>query len=183
MNFCKLVEKRQSTRLYTEKPVEKEKIEKCIESARLAPSACNSQPWTFIVVDENEKVEQIRTAVVDKKVQINKFAIKTPVFVVIVLEKSNVLARFGAGVKNREFRLIDIGIAAEHFCLQATELGLGTCLIGWFDEKKVKDILNIPDKKRVALVITVGYPPEDYKLREKKRKEKSKMCLYNSYSS
>lgn len=181
MDFLKLAEKRQSTRSYTETHVEKEKIEKCIEAARLAPSACNSQPWTFIVVDDKEKVEKIRNAVIDRKVQINKFASKTAVFVVIVLEKSNILARFGAEVKKREFRLIDIGIAAEHFCLQATELELGTCLIGWFNEQKVKEALDIPEKKRVALVITVGYPPEGYKLRKKKRKDKSKMCYYNSY--
>ena len=80
-----------------------------------------------------------------------------------------------------EYPKIDIGIAATHFCLQATELGLGTCMIGWFDEKKIHKLLNIPEKRKIGLVITLGYPPEDYKLRKKIRKNPDEICGFNSY--
>ena len=72
-------------------------------------------------------------------------------------------------------------IAAAHFCLQAAELGLGTCMIGWFDEKKLKLLLNIPEKRKIGLVITLGYPPEDYKMRKKIRKPLAEICGFNSY--
>ena len=86
-----------------------------------------------------------------------------------------------ASSEDKEWSLVDIGISAEHFCLQATELGLGTCILGWFNENKIKDILRIPKKKSVGLVITLGYPPEDYPLRSKIRKSLSEITNYNEY--
>ena len=100
---------------------------------------------------------------------------------VLVIEKPKMITQIGGSVKNREFPLIDIGIAAEHFCLQATELGLSTCMLGWFNEKKIKQLLNIPKNKRIGLVITLGYEPEDYKQREKTRKSVEEMSSFNSY--
>ena len=181
MDFSALIKTRQSVRAYESKPVKKDKIMQCVEAARLAPSACNSQPWTFIIADEPDKVEVMRKAVIDKVIMMNRFARNVPAFAVIVMEKMKTTAQVGAGIKDREYRLMDIGIAAEHFCLQAAELGLGTCMIGWFNEKTVKHLLNIPDKKRIALVISIGYPVEDYRLREKIRKPLMEMCKFNSY--
>ncbi len=180
-SFFELVAKRQSVRKYSERKIEREKIEKCIEVARLAPSACNSQPWTFIVVDNPELSLKVAKATYSPIIAFNKFAKNSTVMIVIVIERPKTIAQIGDAIKNREFPLIDIGIAAEHFCLQATELGLGTCMIGWFNEKKVKSLLNIPENKRVGLCISMGYPAENYKQRQKIRKSTEDMCRYNSY--
>ncbi len=91
------------------------------------------------------------------------------------------IAQLGAAVKNRPFSLIDVGIAAEHFCLQAAEEGLGTCMLGWFESKPVGKIIGIPKNKRVELIITVGYPKSG-KIRDKKRKSIDEMSSYNRYS-
>ena len=181
MDFSELIKIRQSVRSYSDKAVEKEKIEKCLEAARLAPSASNSQPWKYIVVDEEELKNKVADATFDKVVKFNKFALQAPVIIVIVLEKPKIITQIGGEIKKREFPLIDIGISAEHFCLQAAELGLGTCMLGWFDQKRIKDLLNIPKKKTLGLLITLGYSPDDYVLRKKIRKEKSEVIGYNKY--
>ncbi|MFH2143295.1 MAG: nitroreductase family protein [Bacteroidota bacterium] len=181
MSFIELVKSRQSVRKYSDKTVEKEKIEMCIEAARLAPSACNSQPWTFIVVNDRELSLEIAKATYSPVISFNKFAKQAPVMIVIVIEKPKTITQIGEAVKNREFPLIDIGIAGEHFCLQAHDLGLGTCMIGWFNEKKVKELLNIPEKKRVGFCISLGYQVDNYKFRKKIRKQTDQMCKFNSY--
>lgn len=180
MPFIDLVKHRRSVRKYSSNPVAKELIEQCIEAARLSPSACNAQPWKFIVVDDallKDKVAKETYGVLDS---FNKFTQQAPVIIVIVSENPNVTSRMGTFIKKIEFPLIDIGIAAEHFCLQATELGLGTCMIGWFNEKSIKELLKIPKQRKVALVITLGYPIED-KIIPKKRKDLSTICSFNKY--
>ncbi len=181
MIFRELINRRQSVRKYQDKPVEQEKLKKLIEAVRLAPSASNSQPWKLILVDEPEMKNKVANATFSKLVSFNKFAPQAPVMAVLVIEKPKMITQIGGSVKNREFPLIDIGIAAEHFCLQAAELGLGTCMLGWFNEKKIKQLLSIPKKKRIGLVITLGYEPEDYKQREKIRKSVEEMSNFNSY--
>jgi nitroreductase len=181
MEFIELISKRQSVREYINRPVETDKIEKCIEAARLAPSASNSQPWKFIVVNDPVLVKEVAAATFSKVVSFNKFTMDVPVLMVMVIEKPRVITQVGGFLKNREFPLIDIGIAAEHFCLQAAELGLGTCMMGWFGEKTIKKLLGIPKNKRLGLIISLGYAPEDYPLRTKIRKEKSAVLSYNSY--
>ena len=181
MDFSELVKIRQSVRKYSDKAVEKEKIEKCLEAARLAPSASNSQPWKYIVVDDKELKNKVADATFDKLVKFNKFALQAPVIIVIVLEKPKLISQIGGEIKKREWPLIDIGISAEHFCLQAAELGLGTCMIGWFNQKRIQKLLNIPKNKTIGLLITLGYPPDDYALRRKSRKEKSEVIGYNKY--
>lgn len=181
MNFSDLIKIRQSVRSYSDKAVEKEKIEKCLEAARLAPSASNSQPWKYIVVDDKELKNKVAKTTFDKLVRFNKFVVQAPVIIVIVLEKPKLITQIGGEIKKREFPLIDIGISAEHFCLQAAELGLGTCMIGWFDQKRIQELLNIPKKKTIGLLITLGYAPDDYALRKKIRKAKSKVVEYNKY--
>ena len=106
----------------------------------------------------------------------NKWVTDVPVIVAVVLEKMNLTARIGSVIKDKEYSLLDVGIAVEHFCLQATELGLGTCIIGWFDEKKVKKLLDIP-KRRVPLLISVGYPASEH--RKKVRKPLEEMSSWN----
>lgn len=138
-SFSELVKHRQSTRKYTKEPVSRELIQKCIEAARLAPSASNSQPWKFIVVDEPEIKDQLARLTYDSAIRFNKFTEQAPAFVVITLEKPKTVTPIGKKIKNKEWPLMDIGIAAEHFCLQAEELGLGTCMLGWFNEKNPKN--------------------------------------------
>ena len=177
MDFHELITKRQSERQYDTRPVEAEKIMLCIEAARMAPSACNAQPWKFIVVDDPELKTQLASAIAG--MGMNKFALDAPAIVAIVLEKPNVMSKIGSVLKGKEYTLMDIGIAATHFCLQATDLGLGTCIIGWFDEKKVRKLLQIPSKKRIPLLLTVGYSTDD--IRKKQRKELNIMYSANKY--
>ena len=180
MNFLELAKKRQSIRKYKPTPVEREKLDRCIEAARLAPSACNSQPWKFIVVDQLELKDAVARQTFGKLISFNHFSLVAPVMVVVITEKSNFQASAGRVIKNRQYNLIDIGIAAEHFCLQAAEEGLGTCMLGWFGEKKLKKLLKIPSWKNIDLVITLGYP-ESEDIRDKKRKDTAKMSSYNEY--
>lgn len=177
MTYKELLLKRQSDRKYEERAVENDKLEACLEAARLSPSACNSQPWTFVVVNEAEVLQQMRKATAD--MALNRFIHQVPVIVAVVLEKANFTSSIGSVIKDKEYTLLDLGIAANNFCMQATELGLGTCMIGWFDEKKVKQILNVPTAKRVPLLIAVGYSAAA--TRKKIRKPMDKIRRYNSY--
>ncbi len=181
MNFTELILSRQSVRRYASTPVESEKITKCLEAARLAPSASNSQPWKFIVVDQEPLRTEVAKATFSDIKLINKFTTQAPVLIVIVMEKAKLITRLAMMVKKKEWPLIDIGITATHFCLQATELGLGTCMIGWFDENKIKKLLQIPLDKSIGLVISLGYAVEGYPLRTKIRKAMEEMVRYNGY--
>jgi nitroreductase len=174
-----LILKRQSDRSYSNKPVETEKIERIIEAARMAPSACNAQPWKFIVVTDPKLTSEISVAASAKLLGMNSFVSQAPVQFIVIREKANFSSRVGATVKNKDYSLIDIGIATENICLQATAEGLGSCIIGWFDERQVKKILGIPSSKRVELIITIGYPVKE--LREKRRKPLSETVSYNKY--
>ncbi len=181
MNFLELIQKRQSDRKYVDKEVGKEKMERCLEAARLAPSASNSQPWTFIVVNEPELKDKVARKTFGPAKTFNKFVPQAPVIVALVLEKPKIITELGGRVKKKEWPLIDIGIAAEHFCLQAAEEGLGTCMLGWFDEQSIKKLLNIPESNTIPLLITLGYRPDDYKMRKKARKKFEKVVKWNSY--
>ncbi len=180
MSFIDLANKRYSVRNYKNTPVPQEKINRCIEAARLAPSACNSQPWKFIAVDDPKFIKELAKAAFEGILDFNHFAFKAPVLVLIVSERQKAFAKFGGIVKRKNFSLMDIGITAEHFCLQATEEGLGTCMLGWFNEKKVKKILSIPKLKRVELIISVGFSADD-NIPHKKRKSVDEILSYNKY--
>ncbi len=182
MNFIELTNLRQSVRRYSDKMVEPDKIEKCIEAARVAPSACNAQPWKYIIINNSKIKDMVAKATYDKVMSFNKFVPQAPVIVALITEKPNFMSQVGGWLKNKEFNLIDVGISAEHFCLQAAEEGLGTCMLGWFNEKKVIQILEIPKNKRPVLLITLGYAEDDYKQRIKIRKDKSVIACYNKYS-
>ena len=176
MNFQELVNKRQSDRKYNSESVDRELVIQCLEAARLAPSACNSQPWKFVVVDNPELLPHMADAAAG--MGMNKWVKTAPVVVAVVLEKMNFTARIGSVIKDKEYSLLDVGIAVEHFCLQAAELGLGTCIMGWFDEKKVKKLLGIGNK-RIPLLISLGYP--DTETRKKSRKTLEEMSSWNKY--
>jgi nitroreductase len=181
MALNKLILTRQSVRRYSETSVEPEKLNHCLEAARLAPSASNSQPWKFIVVDKEPLRTEVAKATFSDIKLINKFTLQAPVIIVIVVEKAKLITRLAMMVKKKEWPLIDIGIAAEHFCLQAAELGLGTCMIGWFEEDKIKKLLQIPSDKSIGLMISVGYAVEGYPQRAKIRKSMEEIVRYNRY--
>lgn len=176
MDLLELINKRQSDRKYSSTPVDRQLIIKCLEAARLAPSACNSQPWKFVVVDSPELLPSMASAA--SGAGMNKFAHQCPVIVAVVLEKMNLTARIGSVIKDKEYSLLDVGIAVENFCLQAAELGLGTCILGWFDEKKVRKLLGIGNK-RVPLLVTLGYAEGE--TRNKIRKSLDDMSCWNTY--
>ncbi|MFO7657679.1 MAG: nitroreductase family protein [Bacteroidales bacterium] len=179
-DFTALARKRQSVRSYSTKTVEPEILERCIEAARLAPSACNSQPWKFIVVTDPNLRYQVADTTSNRILPLNHFTKEAPVLVVVVRENANFTSKMGEIIRDKKFTLMDIGITTVHFCLQAASEGLGTCMLGWFDESRVKKLLNIPRNKRAELIITVGYP-KDETIRNKKRKNFTEIISYNSY--
>lgn len=178
--FYELVQNRQSTRAFDiERSVDREIITRILEAARLSPSACNAQPWHFIVVDEPDLKNEVADATASRILNMNHFTKQAPVHIIVVEEKVNLSSSFGGLVKNKQFSFLDIGIAAAHICLAAQAEGLGSCILGWFAEDKVKKLLSIPDNRRVVLDIVIGYPAQD--LRVKKRKPMNEIASFNTY--
>ncbi len=167
MNFTEIALNRQSCRSYDgTRPVEDEKLNAILESARLSPSACNSQPY-HITVCKGEKAKEVARAC--QGMGMNKFADKAPIMLVISEAPYNKTAAVGAKLKDNDYRSIDIGIVTAFVTAEATARGLGTCILGWLDDKKIRNICGVDNK--VRLVITLGYPSADDKLRVKKRKD------------
>ncbi len=181
MAFLDLVQHRKSVRDFLDKPVEREKIMMCLEAARLAPSASNSQPWKFIVVDDRELKNRLCNAAFGGIYSFNSFCKMAPVIVVVISEKSKFLARIGGMFRGTKYYLIDIGIAGEHLVLQAEDLGLGTCWIGWFNEGAVKSMLSIPQDKKIDILIALGYYDRQKVPSERSREPIGKIISFNSY--
>lgn len=167
MNFTEIANARQSCRKYDpNRTVEAEKLDRILESARLSPSACNGQPY-FITVCKSEAAKKVAKAT--QGMGMNKFASDAPIMLVISEMPYVATAALGAKVKKNDYRSIDIGILAAYITAEATAQGLGTCILGWFDDREIREICNLDGT--VRLVITLGYPAEDDKLRAKKRKD------------
>ena len=166
MNFSEIANARQSCRSYNpNREVEKEKLDKILETARVAPSACNGQPY-FITVCKGEAARKVAKAT--QGLGMNKFASEAPVLLVISEMPYVASAALGAKVKKNDYRSIDIGILAAYITAEATAQGLGTCILGWLNDSDIREICGI--NGAVRLVITVGYADENDKLRIKKRK-------------
>jgi len=181
MALLDLLKHRKSIRDFLDRPVEREKIMMCLQAARLAPSASNSQPWKFIVVDDRQLKDKLCKAAFSGIYSFNSFCKTAPVIVVIVSEKSKFLARIGGMFRGTQYYLIDIGIAGEHLVLQAEDLGLGTCWIGWFDEGAVKSMLNVPEQKKIDVLIALGYYDRQKVSPEHDREPMGKIASFNSY--
>lgn len=167
MNFREIALNRQSCRSYDPgREVEEEKLTAILESTRLAPSACNGQPY-HLTVCRGETAKQVAKACMG--MGMNKFATDAPVLIVISEEAYVKTAALGAKLKHNDYRSIDIGIAAAYLTAEAAAQGLGTCILGWLDSEKICGICNL--KGAVRLVITLGYAKENDKLRTKKRKD------------
>ena len=174
MNFTQIAQNRQSCRNYDEnRPVEQEKLDAILEAARLAPSACNGQPYRFTVC-RGEAAKQAAAAT--QGMGMNKFASAAPVLIVISEEPYVKSAALGARVKNNDYRSIDIGIAAAYLTAEAAAQGLGSCILGWLDDGKLQQLCRLNGPSR--LVITLGYPKEGDPLRPKKRKDMSELVTY-----
>jgi len=177
--MLEVIVQRQSDRKYSNKPIDKEKLERIIEAGRMAPSACNAQPWKFIIVTEPGMVKKVAEAASAKLLGMNSFVDQAPVLIVIVREQPNMSSKIGGTIKNKDYSHIDIGISSENICLQASAEGIGSCMIGWFDEKMIRKLLDIPRSKRVELLITLGYSQNEQ--RQKRRKPAEVTVSYNKY--
>ena len=180
MQFLELVRKRKSTRRYSSRPIPREIIDRCLEAARLAPSACNSQPWFFIVIDEQKLKEAVAEAAFSGIYSMNSFAKNAPVLIVVVTERTSYLVRLGGYFRGTRYSLIDVGIACEHLVLQAEQEGIGTCWLGWFNEDRVKKILNLSKAKKIDVIISMGYP-ESGEEKDKERKSLNEIRRFNIY--
>ena len=169
MNFMEIANVRQSCRAYDpERMVEKEKVDAVLEAARLAPSACNGQPF-HMTVCRGQKAKE--AAALTMGMGMNRFASQAPVLIVISEMPYVKTAALGARVKNNDYRSIDIGIAAAYLTAEAAAQGLGTCILGWFDDAKLRALCGL--EHPVRLVITLGYPADE--LRTKKRRDLSEL--------
>ena len=170
MNFTEIAQTRQSCRAYDEgRIVEREKLDAILEAARLAPSACNGQPYHFTVC-KGDIAKEVAKAT--QGMGMNKFASQAPVLIVISEMPYVKSAAMGARVKNNDYRSIDIGIATAYLTAEAAAQGLGTCILGWFDDDKIRKLCGLDYPAR--LVITLGYPKDDA-IRPKKRKETAEL--------
>ncbi len=165
MNFTEIAENRQSCRSYdANRPIEQEKLDAILKTARLAPSACNGQPY-HVTVCKGDAAKGVAVAV--QGMGMNKFASDAPVLLVISEKPYVKTAAMGAKLKGIDYRSIDIGILSAYITAEATAQGLGSCILGWLDSKKIREICHLDSA--VQLVITIGYA-KDESLRTKKRK-------------
>ncbi|MDR1886201.1 MAG: nitroreductase family protein [Synergistaceae bacterium] len=173
--FLDLCLKRQSCRNFAERPVEREKLEKCIEAGRLAPSGCNSQPWSFVVVDDPKIVPQIAKHA--QPLGINGFTDKAAAFIVVLEEHAVLTPTVRGFLDSQYFAKGDLGAATVCICLEAADLGLGTCIIGLYNREGLSNLLGIPIEKQFAALIAVGYPADGV-IRQKIRKQAGEITRY-----
>jgi len=179
--FLELCRLRRSVRKFSDRPVERDKLEACLEAARLAPSADNFQPWRFLVFDDPEKKQALADAVFTGAYAYTRPLAKAPVIVCLLIKESVLVNKVAAAVTGTQLQWVDAGIAGEHFVLAAAEQGLGTCWIGWFNGKALLQYLGLKGKgyKSVCL-LAVGYPEKEPEPREPKRKPLSDIVSWNS---
>ena len=165
MDFLEIAKARQSCRSYdADREVEQEKLDAILEAVRLSPSACNGQPY-HLTVCRGETAKQVAAAT--QSMGMNKFASQAPVLIVISERPYVKTAALGAKLKGNDYRSIDIGIAAAYLTAEAAAQGLGSCILGWLDDQKLRQICGLDHP--VRLVITLGYAKDA--LRDKKRKQ------------
>ena len=176
--FQKILRNRRSIRRYLPTPVDPKKLRACLEAARLAPSAHNAQPWRFVVVDDPELKNRLTSAAFSGIYSGSKFAAQAPIIIVLLVKRGLVAHHLGGRLQNVHYHLIDMGIAGEHFVLQAEELGLATCWMGWFNYRRVRKALKIPRKFKVVAMMPVGYA-EKRPTREPPRKTFEEVVTFN----
>jgi len=158
--------------------VEREKILTCIEAARLAPSAENVQPWRFLIIDDPNVKAKFAAAAFSGLYSFSKFAAAAPVLILFLGRLDLLANRLGRQIQGVSFYLLDIGIAGEHIALQAEEIGLGTCWIGWFNARKTRKFFKIPRKYKLICLMAMGYYDKKPG-REIKRKTLEEIAWFN----
>ena len=177
-SFLELAAARQSDRTYEPgRVIEREALERILEAGRLAPSACNGQPWHFTVVTDPQLLVEVGKAT--SSLGMNRFVKDASALVLITLEPTNITSKLGCGIKDKDFPIMDLGIASAYMTLAAEDEGIGSCILGWFDEKKIKELVGIPQKKRLMLIISLGYNPRPK--RKKIRKDFDKVVSFEKY--
>jgi nitroreductase len=166
-DFLDLCHRRQSCRNFADRPVEHEKLAQCVEAARLAPSGCNSQPWSFVVVENPAVVPEVAKCA--QQMGINEFTAKAKAFFVVLEEHAVLMPSLRRVLDSQYFAKGDLGAAVVSLCLAAADQGLGTCILGLYDRERLCQLLNLPAEKRFGGLVAVGYPAED-KIRDKSRK-------------
>jgi len=172
-----LIERRKSVRKYQSTKVPRETIDRCLEAARLAPSACNSQPWSFIVADTEPLRSKLAQAAFSGVYAMNKFAATAPVLIIVLTERSKFMSDLAGRFRGIQYSLIDVGIACAFFSLAAEAEGIGSCLLGWFDEQAVKNVLRLSRNAKIDIMISLGYSAED-KAMPKVRKTSQEVWRY-----
>lgn len=156
-----IIRERFSVRDYLDKEIEEDKLQLILEAARLAPSASNSQPWHFYVVKDKRKISELAQKMpLGSRAVINSFIARAPVLIAATAGPINIVRRALSFIVNKKWYYLDVAIALEHMVLTAWELGVGSCWIGWFDEKKVKSVLGVPAGEEVIALLTLGYTKE-----------------------
>jgi len=177
MDFSELAEKRHSCRAFDpDRPVPEELITRCLRAAQLAPSACNAQPWRFVVITDAEERKLICDEALGGMVP-NRWAADAPVLVVLAAVRKLGTASLGEGVKNIPYHLLDCGMAGEHLVLKATELGLGSCWLGWFREKPLRRLIGAPGNWKLLALIALGWPAESWEPGQRSRVELAKAAF------
>jgi len=178
--FLELCRQRCSVRRFSDRAVEREKLKLCLEAARLAPSAENAQPWRFVVFDDPDEKAAVADVVFRGIYSHTRPLARAPVLVALLLKQSVVVNQLGGMVQGTPFQVVDAGVAGEHFVLAATEQGLGTCWIGWFDSRALLRHLKLSRPGyRAACLIAVGYPAEDLKPRKRDRRPLEEIVSWN----
>lgn len=176
--FQRILRGRRSIRRFLPAPVEPEKLRACLEAARIAPSAHNVQPWRFLVVDDPALKERLTSAAFSGIYYTSKFAAQAPVILVLLAKPAGGVVRLGSKIQGVPYFLIDMGIAGEHVALQAEELGLASCWMGWFDYRKVRKVLAIPRAFKLVAMMPLGYA-EKRPQREPPRKTFEGIVAFN----
>lgn len=177
-SFLELAAARQSDRSYEPgRVIGREVLECILEAGRLAPSACNGQPWHFTVVTDPQLLVEVGKAT--SSLGMNRFVKDASALVLITLEPTNITSKLGCGIKDKDFPIMDLGIASAYMTLAAEDEGIGSCILGWFDEKKIKELVGIPQKKRLMLIISLGYNLKPK--RKKIRKDFDKVVSFEKY--
>lgn len=174
-DFLDLAAKRQSCRSFSGAGVEREKLTKCVEAARFAPSGCNGQPWSFVVVDNPQKVAEVAKCA--QPLDSNPFTDKAGAFIVVLEEHAVLKPRIRKMLDSQFFAKGDIGGAVLSICLEAADLGVGSCIIGLYDRETLCNIIGLPQEQRFGALIALGYA-EDETVRPKARKALSEIVKY-----
>ncbi|MDL2264051.1 nitroreductase family protein [Synergistaceae bacterium OttesenSCG-928-I11] len=175
-DFLELCKTRQSCRNFNGKPVEREKLTKCVEAAHFAPSGCNAQPWSFVVVDDPKLLPEVAKCAQPME-GLNAFTSKAGAFIVVLEEHAVLMPMIRPLIDSQYFAKGDLGAATLSICLEAADQGLGACILGMYNREKLCQTLGIPTEKQFGALIALGYPADET-IRLKTRKPMDEIVRY-----